>query len=97
MRCRRVAWRDDRGEFGPARDGGAEGGTLTDQKYIKFGCPHCGQSGEVFWQGDGAQRIIIELSHGFHIEHGRLPDAKHVIICDACDEIDPPRVLTASI
>ena len=66
---------------------------MTDQKHIKFGCPHCGQSGEVVWLGEGVDRSVVTLSDGFHIEEGRLPGAKHVIICDKCDEIDPPRII----
>ena len=60
---------------------------------IKFGCPHCGQSGEVVWDGDGADRILVRLSDGFHVEEGRLPGARRVIICDRCDEIDPVRLV----
>jgi hypothetical protein len=59
------------------------------EKNIRFACPHCGQSGEVIWEGDGAIRELIRLSNGFHVEEGRLPGARHVIICDSCDEIDP--------
>jgi len=59
---------------------------------IQFACPHCGQKGTVSWRGEGADRTLIRLSKGFHVEDGRLPGARHVIICDQCDEIDPPRV-----
>lgn len=64
-------------------------------KHIKFACPHCGQSGEVVWTGTGADRELEKLSHGFHVEQGRLPGARHVIICDACDEIDPVKAVQA--
>jgi hypothetical protein len=62
----------------------------ADQKNIKFGCPHCGQGGEVVWSGDNENRTLVLLSDGFHVEEGRVPGAKHVIICDVCDQIDPP-------
>jgi hypothetical protein len=60
-------------------------------KHIWFACPHCGQAGEVVWSDDGANRELVRLSNGFHVEEGRLGGARHVIICDACDEIDPAR------
>lgn len=60
---------------------------------IKCGCPHCGQPGSVVWRGDGAKRELVRLSKGFHVEEGRLPGARHVIICDQCEEIDPPRLV----
>jgi hypothetical protein len=62
-------------------------------KHINFACPHCGQTGEVEWSGEGAKRILVRLSAGFHIEEGRLPGAKHVVICDVCDELDAPRLV----
>jgi hypothetical protein len=65
----------------------------TDQKHMKFGCPHCGQAGGVMWLGEGEDRTVVRLSGGFHVEEGRLPGAAHVIICDMCDEIDPPRII----
>ena len=58
-------------------------------KNIKFACPHCGQSGEVTWEGEGKDRVLVNLSDGFHVEENRLPGARHVIICNGCDEIDP--------
>ena len=65
---------------------------MTEKSDIKFGCPHCGQTGEVIWDGQGEERSLVRLSDGFHVEEGRLPGARHVIICDVCDEIDPPRI-----
>ncbi len=62
------------------------------ENHIRFGCPHCGQKGEVVWRGGGAGRELVRLSSGFHVEEGRLPGARHVIVCNACDEIDPPRI-----
>jgi hypothetical protein len=63
------------------------------QKEIKFACPHCGRKGEVIWGGAGSDRVLLRLSNEFHIEEGRLPGTRHVIICNACDEIDPPRLV----
>ena len=63
-----------------------------DSMRIKFACPHCGQKGEVVWDGENKERVLVSLTDGFHVEEGRLPGAKRVIICDKCDEIDPPRV-----
>ncbi len=60
---------------------------------IEFACPHCGQKGEVVWRGEGADRAVVRLSDGFHVEEGRVPSGRHVIICDRCDEIDPPGTL----
>ena len=68
---------------------------MSETVEIKFACPHCGQSGEVVWEGRGVDRSLVQLSDGFHVEEGRLPGAKHVIICDACDEIDAPRIPVA--
>ena len=72
----------------PLQDGQSK---MTD-KHIPFSCPHCGQGGDVSWHGEGIARVLVSLSDGFHVEDGRLPGARHVIICDACDEIDPPRL-----
>jgi len=61
------------------------------ENHIKFACPHCGQTGEVVWNGIGKERVLLRLSNEFHVEEGRLPGARHVIVCNACDEIDPIR------
>jgi hypothetical protein len=65
---------------------------MSETFQFKFACPHCGQSGEVVWAGSGVDRSLTRLSDGFHVEGGRLPGAKHVIICGTCDEIDAPRI-----
>ena len=63
---------------------------MTDiHVHFGFACPHCG----VEWRGHGSGRELVSLSNGFHVEAGRLPGARHVIICDPCDEIDPDRAL----
>ena len=35
--------------------------------------------------------MLVRLSKGFHVEEGRLSGARHVIICNECDEIDTLR------
>ena len=65
---------------------------MAEEKHIQFGCPHCGQAGEVVWRGDGAERELVRLSGGFHVEERRLPGTRHIIVCNICDEIDPPRI-----
>jgi hypothetical protein len=63
-----------------------------DDKLIEFACPHCGQAGQVLWNGEGERRELVRLSEGFHVEEDRLPGASHVLVCNACDEIDPAKV-----
>lgn len=64
----------------------------TGDNQINFACPHCGQAGQVVWNGMREDRRLVRLSSGFHVEDGRLAGARHVIICDVCDEIDPPGI-----
>jgi hypothetical protein len=52
--------------------------------------------GEVTWNGEGAERALVLLTDQFHVEEGRLPGARHVIICNHCDEIDPPRLAAST-
>ncbi len=75
-------------------EAGEESAMSAATKRIAFACPHCGQEGEVVWDGEGKERQLVSLSDGFHVEEGRLPGARHVIICDVCDEIDPPKVIS---
>jgi hypothetical protein len=86
----------DRPCGGLAEPSGVQRG-MTAEKYIEFACPHCGQQGEVIWNDNGKDRAMEHLSNGFHVEEGRLPGARHVIICDICDEIDPPKVLVSPL
>jgi hypothetical protein len=65
--------------------------SVTAEQLIEFACPYCGQQGWVAWSGEGKDRELARLTNGFHVEEGRLPGARHVIVCDHCDEIDPPR------
>jgi hypothetical protein len=91
------------GRFGGLPDVGTANGAhlrpdtiqriAMEDKHIDFACPYCGRRGNVVWRGDGAERELVRLSGGFHVEAGRLPGAPHVIICSACDEIDPSRSL----
>ena len=60
---------------------------------IKFNCPYCGQEGDLVWDGDGPEPELVKLSDGFHVEKDRLPGHRHVIVCNACDQIDPPALL----
>jgi hypothetical protein len=62
------------------------------EKIIPFACPYCGNKGAVVWGDDGSERKLVRLSGGFHVEEGRVPGARHVIVCNTCDEIDPPRI-----
>lgn len=68
-----------------------DGSKVNADRHVKFACPYCGQRGEVVWGGLG--HVLKRLSEGFHVEEDRVPDTRHVIICNRCDEIDPPRVL----
>ena len=65
----------------------------SEDKHIEFACPHCGQTGEIVWNGEKKARVLVRLSDGFHVEEGRTADARPLIICNACDEIDPDRPL----
>jgi hypothetical protein len=58
-------------------------------KVIWFACPRCGQKGVVVWRDGGAERVLVRLSEGFHVEEGRQPGERHVIICSGCGEVDP--------
>ena len=62
------------------------------EKHVAFACPHCGLKGEAVWNDEGNDRTLIRLSDGFHVEEGRISGARHVIVCNVCDEIDPLRV-----
>ena len=66
---------------------------MSRGNHVNFAYPHCGQTGEVVWKGEGVARELVHLSDGFHVEEGRLAGAKHVIICNKCDEIDAPKII----
>lgn len=61
---------------------------MTNQ-HVKFGCPQCGQEGEVFWHADGSRLTFVNVTTGFHIEDERGVGSDAVLVCDECDEIDP--------
>jgi hypothetical protein len=59
-------------------------------------CANCGTPGAVVWEeaGDqhrehGPQRRLISLHGEFHRESGRTRSGDPLIICNACDEIQP--------
>jgi hypothetical protein len=59
------------------------------QSTIEFSCASCGQKGSVCWEGEGASQIprrLVQLSHGFHAESGRVRSNEPLIVCDACDQ-----------
>ena len=59
-------------------------------------CAHCGATGAVVWEesaGDdrtrGAERQLVAVHGNFHCETGRTQSRDPVIVCNACDEIQP--------
>ena len=56
---------------------------------------HCGAMGVVTWeenarpQPGGMQRSLVELHGDFHSELGRSPSGDPLIVCNACDTIQP--------
>ena len=59
-------------------------------------CAGCGQTGAVVWEEDDGltpgrkgARKLMQLSPGFHRESGRTQSGDPLIVCDACDEIQP--------
>lgn len=59
-------------------------------------CPNCGAQGFVQWEESGStdrkrgsERKLIVLDGGFHTEAGRTQSGDPIIVCDACDEIQP--------
>jgi hypothetical protein len=62
------------------------------ERHIPFACPHCGQPGDIVWRDNGNERTLVRLSDGFHVEEGRVPGVRHVIVCNVCDEIDGPPI-----
>jgi hypothetical protein len=63
---------------------------------IAITCSNCGQPGTVTWQESvanqrprGPERRLIDITPGFHAETGRTQSGDAVIVCDACDQIQP--------
>lgn len=61
---------------------------------IVLNCPNCGARGAARWEESGGNdrrrvRKLIVLDGGFHTEAGRTQSGDPMIVCDACDEIQP--------
>jgi hypothetical protein len=63
---------------------------------VAITCPNCGACGAVVWEESadqdrarGAERSLISLHGEFHRETGRAASGDPVIVCNACDEIQP--------
>jgi hypothetical protein len=61
---------------------------------IAITCPHCSQAGAVVWEENamgyrqnGVQRVLKNISPGFHAENGRTQSGDPLIVCDICDTI----------
>lgn len=58
-------------------------------------CPNCGALGVVVWQEatqpnpKGPQRRLAALHGAFHTERGRTQSGDPLIVCTACDHIQP--------
>jgi hypothetical protein len=58
-------------------------------------CPGCAIIGLVTWEESvpdrslGAERLLVHVSPGFHSETGRTASGEALIVCDACDTIQP--------
>lgn len=59
-------------------------------------CPNCGAQGFAQWEESGStdrtrgsERTLILLDGEFHTEAGRTQSGDPVIVCNACDEIQP--------
>ena len=63
---------------------------------VAITCANCGALGAVVWEetGDnhrrrGSERRLLSLHGEFHRESGRTNSGDPLIVCDACDEIQP--------
>jgi hypothetical protein len=61
---------------------------------VPLKCPNCGAEGFARWEEaggrrHGVERKLIVLDGGFHTEAGRTQSGDPMIVCDACDEIQP--------
>jgi hypothetical protein len=59
-------------------------------------CPRCGQTGGVTWEENaighreaGPQRLLIDVTPGFHAEAARTASGDPLIVCTKCDAIQP--------
>jgi len=65
-------------------------GNVMSETHMLFACPNCGQAGGMVWSGEGANRVFVRVTGGFHTE-SRFAGVPHTIVCNVCDEIDPGR------
>jgi hypothetical protein len=59
---------------------------------IPVTCANCKAEGYTIWSAESLDRAgweLVETSQGFHEERARTISGKSVIVCDACDEIQP--------
>jgi uncharacterized metal-binding protein len=63
---------------------------------VAFKCSNCPEVGVRTWtesasesQVAGEGRTLVSVTQGFHIETGRTESGEPLIVCDACDQIQP--------
>lgn len=63
---------------------------------VTLTCPDCGQTGYAIWEETGefdpiasARRSLVFLSGSFHPETHRTRTGGVLIVCNACDTIQP--------
>jgi hypothetical protein len=63
---------------------------------VAFKCSNCPEVGVRTWtepagrsQTVGEGRMLVSVTQGFHIETGRTDSGEPLIVCDACDQIQP--------
>jgi hypothetical protein len=64
---------------------------LADLK-LEVSCPNCKAEGHGIWRAEGLDRArwkLLGTSSGFHGEESRTVTGKPVLVCNACDEIQP--------
>ncbi len=59
---------------------------------VSIKCPDCGQTGSVAWEEDDGMmpgkksaRVFVDVTTGFHTEHGRTKSGDPIIVCNVCD------------
>ena len=72
---------------------------MTQQRQqftVPINCANCNALGAVVWEeagnhdrARGAERRLVSIHGAFHHETGRTNSGDPVIVCDACDEIQP--------
>jgi hypothetical protein len=73
------------------------GGPQERQRFsASLKCPNCDAAGSAQWEESGStdrtrgsERTLIGLLGEFHAETGRTNSGDPVIVCNACDEIQP--------